>query len=289
MLKTIDRIQIATPNAAAAAAGWREILGAEFHARDTVRALGAKRTTCRLGHGFVEFLEADGTGMIADALAARGRGHLFAAGVSTEDLDELVSSIRDCGADPVREGDQIFLNPARIVGADCPLVVSRAEELPGTGLIDILYEVTLLTPDARATASRFARLFNLDEGNFVPIESDHFGYSGVLTLFDPNRLHRLEIITPEKDSTTMGRFFARTGAAYYMCFGEAAQIAEIESRVRGRDAGITVDRPAGRNPMQPADQLWIHPPALGGVMLGVSRPTMAWKWSGSPERVEELK
>lgn len=33
------------------------------------------------------------------------------------------------------------------------------------------------------------------------------------------------------------------------------------------------------------DNLFIHPRALGGVMLGVSRTTHAWTWSGHPDRV----
>jgi hypothetical protein len=51
---------------------------------------------------------------------------------------------------------------------------------------------------------------------------------------------------------------------------------------------VTVDRPEGRRPDQSPDQVWIHPPTLGGVMLGVSRPSMAWMWSGHPERVTPL-
>jgi hypothetical protein len=37
-----------------------------------------------------------------------------------------------------------------------------------------------------------------------------------------------------------------------------------------------------------ADQIWLHPATLGGMMLGLSRPSMAWSWSGSPERVTEV-
>jgi hypothetical protein len=35
-----------------------------------------------------------------------------------------------------------------------------------------------------------------------------------------------------------------------------------------------------------ANTLFLHPSALGGPMLGLSRPTQAWQWSGHPERVE---
>jgi hypothetical protein len=34
------------------------------------------------------------------------------------------------------------------------------------------------------------------------------------------------------------------------------------------------------------DSLFIHPPVLGGVMIGVSRTTVAWMWSGHPDRVQ---
>ena len=33
------------------------------------------------------------------------------------------------------------------------------------------------------------------------------------------------------------------------------------------------------------DGLWIHPGALHGLLLGVSRTTLAWEWSGRPELV----
>ena len=74
-----------------------------------------------------------------------------------------------------------------------------------------------------------------------------------------------------------------------MCFAESRDLLGIEQRARDAGAGITVDRPAGRGTDKPADQMWVHPPALGGVMLGLSRPTMAWKWSGHPERVRGVE
>jgi hypothetical protein len=33
------------------------------------------------------------------------------------------------------------------------------------------------------------------------------------------------------------------------------------------------------------DGLWIHPTALHGMLMGVSRTTFAWSWSGHPELV----
>ncbi len=39
---------------------------------------------------------------------------------------------------------------------------------------------------------------------------------------------------------------------------------------------------------QERDGLWIHPSALNGVLMGVSRHSLAWQWSGRPERVQPL-
>ena len=92
-------------------------------------------------------------------------------------------------------------------------------------------------------------------------------------------------------SLTMGRFLDRQGPVLYMAFAETANLSEIEARIAERHPdrpGMTVDRPEGRRPDQVADQIWVHPATLGGMMLGLSRPSMAWSWSGHPERVEAI-
>jgi hypothetical protein len=33
------------------------------------------------------------------------------------------------------------------------------------------------------------------------------------------------------------------------------------------------------------DTLFVHPRALHGVLAGISRDTLAWRWSGHPEQV----
>jgi hypothetical protein len=71
-----------------------------------------------------------------------------------------------------------------------------------------------------------------------------------------------------------------------MGFAEASDLKGVEEQIA--PGGVTIDRPEGRRDDQSPDQIWIHPPTLGGVMLGVSRPTMAWMWSGHPERVTPL-
>jgi len=58
--------------------------------------------------------------------------------------------------------------------------------------------VTNLVANAGATVGEYADAFGLHPTAFVPITSSHYGYGGSLTLFDPERLHRFEVITPHE-------------------------------------------------------------------------------------------
>jgi hypothetical protein len=131
-------------------------------------------------------------------------------------------------------------------------------------------------------------LLGLDGSNYTEITSELFGYRGTLTLFEKDKLDRLEVITPTVQGTTMERYFRRFGQSLYMAFAETAQMSLIEDRARAAGVGFNVDRPEGRAAHLPADQIWLHPATLGGMMLGLSRPSMAWFWSGHPERVEAV-
>src|SRR5688500_17285683 len=87
MLTRVDRVQVAVADRPAAASAWASLLGAEMAGEDVVGPLGARRTSLRLGNGWVELLEPDGAGgPVAEALAERGRPHLFAGGVAVADL-----------------------------------------------------------------------------------------------------------------------------------------------------------------------------------------------------------
>lgn len=275
---------MAVPDRSATARRWKTLLGAEPSGEDRVACLAALRSRLRLGNGFVELLEPDGVGPLADAVAERG-GHLFAAGAATDDLDALVAHLRGQGIEAPVEGGQAFVDPAAAGQVGLRIVLSRDEELEAVGDVDFFYEATLLVAGAASAAARCAAIFALDEGAFVPIESEQYGYAGTLTLFDRERLDRFEVITPDEPAKTMGRFFARFGESFYMAFAESHALPAIESRARELGSGITAVPPSqGRSGA--ADTLFLHPPALGGVMLGLSRPTQAWQWSGHPERVE---
>jgi hypothetical protein len=277
VLTRIDRIQVVTPEIAPTASQWGRLLGAEHDGDDAVAALGARRSRYRLGDGFIEFLEPDGAGAVADALATRGGAHIFAAGAASADVDELVLRFVERGHKVAVEGGQAFLDADATGGHGLRLVVSPEDDLPAVGAVDFLYEVTNLVGNADAVAAQYADALGLHPTAFVPIESSAYGYGGSLTLFNPDRLHRFEVITPHDRSKTMGRYFEKFGESLYMCFAESSQLTTVAERCREFEAPHT---PVGDH------TLFVHPAALGGVMLGLSKPTYAWTWSGHPERVE---
>lgn len=292
MLSGIDRVQLAVGDRKAAAQGWQDFLGATHVRDDHVACLGAHRSVYQVGRSHVEFLEPDGTGAIADAMSARGRPHLFAAGIATPDLDALVAHLEAKGTPLTMEGEnddrQAHICYREAGANDLRFVLSATAKRSPVGLIDHLYEVTVLDTHFQSVTDAVTDLFQLDPENYSRITSEHFKYDGYLTLFGDTELDRFEVIHPTSPETTMGRFQARQGRAFYMCFAQTPHILEIETRAKETGAGITVARPEGRKESEMADQLWLHPAALGGVMLGISRPSMAWSWSGKPEQVVAL-
>jgi hypothetical protein len=144
-----------------------------------------------------------------------------------------------------------------------------------------LYEVTHLMRGYERAAARFAEVFELDPARFVPIRSPEFGYEGTLALLHPDRLDRIETVTPMDPTRPMGRFFARQGPCLYMFYAEARDAAAARARVLEHAPEAYTGSRSARVP----DNFWVHPRALGGALLGVSRETFAWTWSGHPERV----
>lgn len=287
MLTEIDRVLLATPDAADAARKWQAMTGAQEIGRDRVSGLGARRVTLRSGTSDIELLEPDGAGLLADELTRRSRPHLFAAGAAASEAGEIAERAGRAGAAVDAENGRHMIT-IEIEGAPIRFVISGESQREKAGDLDFLYEATVLAADQARAVDRIAAVFGLDKSHFTTITSDTFGYTGVLTLFRPGQLHRFEVITPTDMTKTMGRYYARERASFYMAFAESAQMIKIENAAKAENAGITVDRPAARPPTRTADQLWLHPSALGGMMLGVSRPSMAWRWSGHPERVEPI-
>ena len=287
MLTEIDRVLLATPNIEATAAKWKTLLGAEEVSRDTLSGLAAKRLTLRLGTSDIELLEPDGAGAVKTALKRRGRAHLFAAGAASPDPGQVAETARAHGAVHRAEDGRHYLT-LTIENAPIAFVISERAERKPAGLVDFLYEATVLAADQAGAVKQISDAFGLDPATFTTITSEAFGYTGVLTLFEAGKLHRFEVITATAPDKTLGRYQAREGSGFYMGFGEASDMGAIERACAAHGAGITIDRPDARPPALNSDQLWLHPPSLGGMMLGVSRPTMAWNWSGHPERVERI-
>ncbi len=281
MLERIDRVLLCAADAESTIANWCRLLDAREVRRDALPALGARRTVLALGTAEVEVLEPVAAGPVAEQIKA-GRGGPFAAGVAVRDLEALVAHLAAQGIEGRRCGEQVFLDAQTLGIPGLNLMLSTLVERPRAGLLDNLYEVTLLTADPAAAAAALARIFALDAGHFVPIRSEAYGYEGQLTLFHPEGLHRIEIIDPYDRSKTMGRFFERFGPSLYMCYGETDELPALRDR-------LIADAPHGWTGSSDNDDgLFVHPGALGGVMLGVSRSTYAWTWSGSPARVQPL-
>ena len=280
MLERVDRVQLAVTDRDAVAASFTRLLGAETVRDDRVAPLAARRRLLRLGAAEIELLTADGPGPVAQHLERFGPG-LFAAGFSSSRLDELRARLVERELPFAEAGDQLFLAPEATGGHGLRCVVSPAT--PGDGAtspISFLYEVTNVVEDARTVAAGYAALFALDEALFCPIDSAEFGYRGVLTLFAPEtRLDRIECITPYDVAKTMGRFMRKRGESLYMCFAEARSLEAIVPRLEAHAPHDWSPAGSGR------DTLFIHPRALGGLLMGISRESVGWQWSGHPERV----
>jgi hypothetical protein len=281
MLAAVDRIQLAVPDRRAAAAPFARLLDAAVTAEDAVAPLGARRTTLAAGRAAIELLEPDGAGAVADHLAAAGPG-LFAAGFAATDLDALRHRLVERRVDFAEAGGQLLLAPTATGGTGLRCVLSPLRDGPvAPGLITHLYEVTNLVADWETTTAHYTDLFDLAPERFCPIASPEYGYRGMLTMFEPReRLDRIEVITPHDAAKTMGRFMAKRGASLYMCFAEAPDLAAIRERLQSHAPHDWTGSPHAAVP----DTVFIHPKALGGVMMGISRRSYAWTWSGHPER-----
>lgn len=280
MLTRVDRVQVVVSDRAAAGVGYQRLLGAVTLHEDRIGGLAARRTVLQLGTSAIELLEPDGAGPVAEFLA-RTTGGLFAVGFATPDVAQLRAHLTARGVVAMDEGGQLFLAPESLRVPGLRAVISAATDRPAVGLTRHLYEATLLVDDFATVVARVATIFGLDASHFVPIRSAEYGYEGVLTLFHPDRLDRMEIITPKEPAKTMGRLFAKRGACWYMCFAEADDLVPIRARLLEQ----APTQWTGPRDSATVESLFIHPPALGGVMLGVSRTTVAWTWSGHPDRV----
>jgi catechol 2,3-dioxygenase-like lactoylglutathione lyase family enzyme len=278
MLKRVDRIQIAVADIKAAERVAAEVFGAEPIRRDQAAPLGARRSTMQAGASLIEILEPDGAGAVQDFVSKWGTG-LFGAGFSVDDLDAAAAQLAKAGVRFEQSAGQLYLDAAATFGMRT--VISNHHERAPVGAIRWIYEVTNVVDDWQAAADRYARIFGLDSAKFSPIESKQFGYTGTLTLFDsPARLDRIEIAEIIDPSLAMGRFHQRRGDSLYMFFVEADDVGALEQRLQARGSRFA----AHHRDEAGLAELFIHPSAFLGVLLGVSRTEHAWTWSGDPAR-----
>ena len=255
---------------------FRDLLGAEKLREDTSDLLAAKRTVLQAGDSEFELLEPADEGPVGAFVSQWGEG-IFSAGFSTADLSALAKRLSRQGVQWKEEGEQVHIEPDQTPGMR--MVLSPETARRPVGLIRGLYEVTNIVDSHTRAADFYADTFGLDKSKFQPIKSDNYGYEGTLLLFDPpQRLDRIELTQITDPSLAMGRFATKRGQSIYMAYVETDDVQAVADRLQKRGA-----RYAGRSEDPNPEGLFIHPSALHGMLLGVSRTNLAWIWSGRPE------
>ena len=276
MLTRVDRMQLAVRDRAAAAKTFQDLLGAETVRDDESALLGAKRTVVQAGISQFELCEPSGDGPARDFIERWGEG-LLSAGFSTPDLSALCKRLSERNILWRDEGEQVHIEASQTPGMRT--VLSQDAERERAGPVQWLYEVTNIVDDHKAAADFYADAFGLDKSRFSPIKSEDYGYKGQLTLFDPPaRLDRIELSQITGPERAMGRFAAKRGQSIYMCYVETDDVAGLIERLERHNA-----KHARRKDAHNPEGLFIHPSALHGVLMGVSRTNLAWNWSGRPE------
>lgn len=286
MFKRTDRILVAVHDLDQAARNYHSILGAVAIDELDSSLLGARIRILQLGASQVELCQPLGNGRISRHLEKFGEG-LYCGGVSVSDLEACRRMFAENGIRCTEEENRIYPEAGDMYGL--ALAVSEDREQPVqaySGPVDYLYEITqVLETPWRTVAGHYSGKLGLDEANFVGITFPRFGYDGVLMKFSDDRLDRIELSEAHDTAFPMGRFAKKRGDALYMCYVETNDLAEIIARLEAHEQKWT------RRTSTPVEQdgLWIHPNALNGVLMGVSRRTLAWGWSGKPEQVQALE
>lgn len=285
MFNKVDRILVAVHDLNAAEKNYRDVLGATPIEEFKSEHLNANVRRMAIGISEVELCQPLGAGPVETYLEG-GREGLMCGGVTTADLDVFAEVLKEHNTVYTKADGRLYLEGGDLHGL--PLVVSTAPKTPVDrvpGPVDYLYELTMvLSTRWQDVAATYSKRLAIDPENMVGITFKRFGYEGTLMLFDPQNLDRIELSEAHDTAFPMGRFSAKNGDALYMCYIETNDLAGIIQRLDQSDHRYTrrTDTPVEQ------DGLWIHPSALNGVLLGVSRTTLAWHWSGRPDRVAPL-
>jgi len=286
LIERVDRMQLAVRERAAAEETFTRLLGAERAREDESAYLNASRTILSIGESELELCEARGPGVVRDFVERWGEG-LLCAGFATSQMEALAVHLDSIAAAYMREGEQLYLPGTTTAGF--PMVISRLRARPRVGPVSFFYEATnTLESDWSKAAALYTRLFELDPEKFSPIASDRFGYQGTLTLIDPPaRLDRIELSQTfaGRPSAMRGFVERRGGDSLYMCYLETDAYDRLQNRLLAGGATLI---PRGMSIEAERDGCWVHPKSLHGLLLGISRTSLAWEWSGRPELVQKV-
>lgn len=287
MLKRVDRILVAVNDLDQAEKNYQEILGAARIKDFKSDYLNANIRLMALGSSEVELCASSGEGPVQDHLENFGEG-LIRGGVTTDDLSVFRQYLKDHKVGCIEADGRLYPEASDLYSL--PLVVSSEPSSPNErvpGPVDFLYELTLvLRSNWQDVASAYVDRLGVKREGMVAINNSRFGYVGSLMMFDSQhqRLDRIELSEAHDEAFPMGRFSRKRGDALYMCYVETDNIADIIQRLDSRKhpwisrSGTSQER----------DGLWIPPSVLNGLLLGVSRTSHAWIWSGHPEKVQPL-
>jgi catechol 2,3-dioxygenase-like lactoylglutathione lyase family enzyme len=275
MLTSIDRVLLVVRDREAAVRTWRELFDAEVVGERESACLGARVSTLHAGVSEVDLLEPGASGPVA-AFAERWDEGLYGVGLAAADVDAGARRLDSQRVGFTREGDFLCLDSGATPGV--PVLVCPYRQRPSVGLLRGIYEVTNVVDDWQDASALYTRIFDLDPLRYHHIVSTQYGYEGVLTLFDPpDRLDRIEVAQPNADGA-MRRFYQRRGQSLYMCFAETDAPGAVVERLRARGARFA----GGEGEEGEGASLFVHPTALHGMLMGVSRTDQAWAWSGRP-------
>ena len=275
MLSHIDSLQLVVPDREAAVRTWAAVFGAEKVSESGSRLLNAHVTTVQAGVSQFDFLQPAGPGPVQD-FASRWAQGLYGVGFATTDIGKMARHFDSQRVAYTEEKGRLVVAAAETHGM--PTTIVPAVQRDRVGVINHVYEVTNPVADWQETAALYTRIFGLDPIRYSPIESQRFGYRGTLTLFDPPaRLDRVEI-TQTFGAGAMHRFFQRRGPSLYMCYVETDDVIGLAARLEANKA-----RYANSDDGHPDVGLFVHPSALCGMLMGVSRTNFAWVWSGRPD------
>lgn len=279
MLSHVDRIQLVVADREAAVQTWMAVFGAEKVSEGASRVLNAHVTTAQAGVSEFEFLQPAGPGPVQDFAERWGQG-LYGVGFATADVARMARHFDSQRVAYTEEKGRLVVAAAETHGM--PTTIVPVVERDRVGVINHVYEVTNPVRDWQETAALYTRIFDLDPSRYCPIESQRFGYKGTLTLFEPpGKLDRVEITQTWGDGA-MHRFFQRRGPSLYMCYVETDDVPGLAARLEANKA-----RYANSDEGHPEVGLFIHPSALRGMLMGVSRTNFAWVWSGRPQLAGE--